>query len=108
MAMTQLLLAWLGTLAAAVSFLGLFVDGFDRWTSVLLTFLGAALWAGVGLGGFDVIVRNSAVATASEPVLPVAYAGIGLSVLVALYGMYDLLLGVSAETDETDVREVFR
>lgn len=108
MAMTPLLLAWLGSLAAGVTFLGLFVDAFDRWTHVLLTFLGAGLWATFAVGGMDVIVRDSAVATASEPVWMLVYPGVGMTVLVALFGVRDLLAGAGQETSERDVREVFR
>ena len=110
MAMTPLLLAWLGTFAALVSYLGLFKRGQfdDDWTPVLLTFLGAALWAMVGMGGFDVIVTDAVDPPVSEPVTPVAYVGIGLAMLVGLYQLADLLLGFGKTASETDIEEVFR
>lgn len=107
MAMTPLLLAWLGTLAAGVTFLGLFVEGFDRWTHVLLTFLGSALWGIFGMGAMSVVVTDGVSPPVSEPVWMLVYPGIGIAALVALYGMFDLVVGAGDAVGEQSESDFF-
>jgi uncharacterized membrane protein YuzA (DUF378 family) len=70
-----------------------------------LTFLGAGLWATFGIGAFDVVVTD---AGGTEPMEMLVYTGVGIAILVALYGFYDLLTGAGAEVSEQNVRDVFR
>jgi uncharacterized membrane protein YuzA (DUF378 family) len=107
MAMTQLALVFLGSLATLAT-IGMFVNVFDRWTSLLVTFLAAILWATFGLSSFDVIVRDAAYASASEPITPLAYLGIGLAMIIGVYGLADLVMGVGEEASDTDMSEVMR
>lgn len=107
MAMTELTLVFLGSLATLTT-IGMFVDVFDRWTSLLVTFLASILWATFGLSSFDVIVRDAAYASASEPITPLAYLGIGMAMIIGVYGMADLVVGISEEASDTDTSEVMR
>jgi uncharacterized membrane protein YuzA (DUF378 family) len=102
MVMTQLTLVFLGALATLAT-LGLFVEFDDRWTSILVEFLAAILWGLFGMSAFDVIVTEHVSPPVSEPILPLAYLGIGLAFIVALYGFYDLIQGFGAEASEADM-----
>lgn len=100
MATTELSLAMLGTMAALCSLV--LVLNADRPTTVVLSFVGAMLWGLFGLSAFDVLVLDTYAATKSEPILPLVYMGIGLSIVV---GMFWLLQLVKLLTDETDATE---
>lgn len=98
MAMTQLALLFLGSFATLTT-LGLFVDFGDDITGALVGFVGALTWGLFGVSAFDVIVRQTPFASASEPITPLAYLGIGLSVVVGLFSVKRLLAGVRQETE---------
>jgi uncharacterized membrane protein YuzA (DUF378 family) len=100
--MTQLALVFLGALSTLAT-LGLFVEFDDRWTGVLVEFLAAILWGLFGMSAFDVIVTDGVSPPVSEPILPLAYLGIGLAFILALYGFYDFVQGIGAEASETDM-----
>lgn len=100
MAMTDLALVWLGTLAA-VATAGLFVSFADRWTEFVVDVLAMVLWGVFGISSFDVIVGESP--TASEPILPLAYLGIGLAAAVGVYTAYDLVTGAAEQARDADV-----
>lgn len=104
MAMTMSALWFMGALAAGTGWLGLFREFDDHWTPVLLTFLSAITWALFGLSAYDVIVLDTAVASASEPIMPLVLLGLGLAFITALFGLYDLVTGLSREASDVSPR----
>lgn len=97
MAMTQLALVFLGslaTLATAGSLLNV-----DQATRVVMMFGASILWAWFGMSSFDVIVRDTGFASASEPILPLAYLGIGLAIVVGIGAIWSLLQLMRSETE---------
>jgi uncharacterized membrane protein YuzA (DUF378 family) len=105
MVMTQpalAILAGLGTLAL----IGMFRN-FDGATQVLIRFVGAIVWGMFGLGSFDVIVRSTSYASASEPILPLAFLGIGLAVVMALFALLELFGVIRRDAGEVDVEGLF-
>jgi len=99
--MTQLGLLFLGALAAMMSAAGLFGRFEDRWTNVVLAFAGSVVWGVFGISSFDVIVHSTAYSRQSEPMLPLAYLGVGFAVVVGLFGIRLLLVAVGGEVEET-------
>lgn len=99
MAMTELLLVFIGTLATLAT-LGLFVRFDDRWTGILLGFLASALWAILGFSAYDITMPGG---TDSEPVMPLVVIGFGLGALVFLYSMHDLFFGATEEAAEANI-----
>lgn len=97
MAMTQNALLFMGIFATGLGYLGLFktFSGDDRWTRVLLLFASAIIWGVFGLSSNDVIVRENAYASASEPIMPFVYMGFGLAFIVALFGVYELFQAIA-------------
>jgi len=106
MAVTEITLLILAALAT-LGTLGLFADYADRWTELLVTFTTALLWAIFGFSSFDVMVRNTAFATASEPIMPLVFVGFGFSAVVFMYGFYDLVAGVASEASEAADNSLF-
>jgi phosphate/sulfate permease len=102
MAVTQLALLFIGALAF-VATLGLFYRFGDRWTGILVEGLAAVLWGLLGLSAMDVIVRQSSFASASEPIWPLVFLGIGMALGVGLYAVYDIVEGVGRTANETDL-----
>jgi hypothetical protein len=105
MAMTQSVLLSLGAFATGLGYLGLFktFGGGDRWTRVLLLFASAIVWGLFAMSSYDVIVRETSFASASEPILPLVYLGFGLAFIVALFGVSELLKAMAADaSDATD------
>jgi len=101
MAMTQLALVFMGVLAATLSGLGLLGPFNDDGTNVILSFIGAVVWGFFGLSSFDVIVFSSAYASQSEPIMPLVFLGVGLSIVVGVFSFHTLLKGVKDETEAT-------
>lgn len=99
--MTELVLVFLATLAVVTSTAGLFVNFDDHWTGVLVIFLGAVLWGVVAISSYSVIVPDGS--GASQPIMPMAVLGFGMSALVGLYGLYELLTGASTEASEANI-----
>lgn len=99
---TELLLAWLGTVALLAT-VGLFYRFGDRWTALLVELTGAVLWGLFAVASMTVIVPSGAAepATASMDVL--TYLGVGFSVATFLYFTYDLLVGLGDEASEADL-----
>jgi len=100
--MTQLALLFIGTLATLATY-GLFYQFGDRWTNLLIEFGASALWGLFAVSAMDVIVREAAFTTESEPIWPLVFLGLGMSVLALLYAIYDLAVRVSEEATETDI-----
>lgn len=98
MAMTPLVLVFMGSLATLAT-LGLFVGRFDAATRALTGFVGAITWGLVGLSAFDVIVTTHVDPPTSEPILPLAYLGIGLAAVVALFAIKELFAVLQSETE---------
>jgi len=106
MAVTELTLVFMATLALLAT-IGMFLNFADRWTELVVTLTASILWGVVGLSSFDVIVRNTSFATASEPILPMVYIGFSLAGMIAIYALADLVTGVAAEADEADITQLF-
>lgn len=107
MAVTETTILILSALAT-LSTIGMFLNFADRWTELLVTFTAAVLWGVLGWSSFDVIVRDTSFATASEPITPLVYVGFGFAAVIFLYGITDLLTGVKAEVRDTDMDEMLR
>lgn len=105
MPMTQLVLVFLASLASFATVLAgwmvMNAPRVDRWTRAVVTLGGAILWGIVGISSFDVVVTSHVNPPVSEPILPMAYVGIALSMLIGLYGLYDLLVGIGEEARNT-------
>lgn len=104
MAMTQLVLVFMASLATAATALSGWMAinsrRVDKLTRVPVTFGAAILWGIVGMSSFDVVVTSHVNPPVSEPIPSLAYVGIGLAMLVGLYAVYDLIVGISAEASE--------
>lgn len=96
--MTQLALVFLGSFASLTT-LGLFVAQFDAATRALTGFIGAVSWGLFGISSFDVIVTEHVDPPVSEPILPLAYLGIGLAIVVGLFATKELLAALRSETE---------
>lgn len=101
MAMTQSALIFIGALAT-LSTLGLFINLGDRWTNILVEFTASILWGLFGLSSWDVIVIDSFAVHHSEPILPLVYLGFGFAFILALYALYDLVVGAGQQAKETE------
>jgi len=103
MAISQSMLAFVGLLAASMSYIGLFKPfaGGDRWTRVLLLFGGAILWGMFGLSANDVIVgSNNMVTLESVTMLPLVYLGYGAAFVVALFGIFEMFQAITGQTSD--------
>lgn len=101
MAMSQLALLWVGTLAALLSFFGLFKSFDDNWTPVLLIFTGAILWGVFGLSAGDVLIPTGS-GTTSESMLPLLFVGLGLAMITALFGIGELVTAFGSDAADVD------
>lgn len=99
MANTQLSVLFIGALATAATY-GIFYQFRDRWTGLLVEVGAAALWGLFALSSMNVIVRDAAFASSSEPIWPLVYLGVGMSLLALLYVIYDGAQGVGSEASE--------
>lgn len=98
--MTQSVLLFLGTLGSIFSLGVVFRSKIERWTRVLITFVGSLCWAIVGMGSFDVVVGVTDSGTVvSEPIVPLAYLGIAISIVVGLFVIYDIYVGLVEEAE---------
>lgn len=95
-------LLWLGTFAALAGFLGLFKRFDDNWTPVLLTFLSAFAWGWFGVSSGDVLVRDTPFASASEPIQPLFYMGLGLAFITALFGIWQFFKAIGSDAESVD------
>lgn len=102
MATTQLALLFIGALATAAT-VGFFYRFGDRLTALLVELAAPILWGLFALSSMDVIVRDAAWASASEPVTPLVWVGIGFAVATFLLWLYDLFEGGSEAAMETDL-----
>lgn len=93
-----LLVIFNGSLAALLSYLGLFVRFQDRWTPLLMAYLGSGLWFIMGMSAFD--IRLGAATSGGEPVITYVIIGFGIGALVFLFATHDLLFGSVEEIDE--------
>ena len=111
MAMTELLLAWLGTLAvAATALAGWFAMNaarVEKWTRVLVEFAASVLWALFAVSAMDVIVPSGASTPVSESIYPMVFLGIGFALVTFVYFLYDLVVGISEAASESDLEETF-
>lgn len=101
MAMTQTALVMLGALATLAT-IGMFYDFPDRWTGVLVGFAAAFMWGLFGMSSFDVIVRDTSFATASEPIMPLVYVGVAMAMITGLFAINDLVKGVAGDASDVD------
>jgi len=94
MAMTQIGLVILAALATLMS-VALFVNFTDRMTRVVLLLGASLLWGIMGLSAFDVRMPSTTQADlyTNEPILPLAYTGIGLAMAVFVYTLWYLVEG---------------
>lgn len=105
MAMSELLLAWLGSVAVLATF-GLFYNFRDRWTALLVEFVASVLWGVFALSARDVIVPSGASTPVSESMDMLVFLGITFVIVTFGYFLYDLATGVSKEASETNVEEI--
>lgn len=105
--MTELLLAWLGTVALVATY-GVFYQFRDRWSNVLVEFGAAILWAVFAVSALNVTVPTGTSDPPSEPVMTLVYMGLAFAVVTFLYAIYDLLAGIGAEANQTDPEEFAR
>lgn len=103
MAITELTLVWLGSLATLAT-IGMFVEFGDDATQVIVSFAASILWGLFGMSGFDVIVDDAA--TVSTPIYSLAYLGIGFSLVIALFALYGLFEVLRGETEQTDPEQM--
>lgn len=103
--MTELLLAWLGTIALLAT-LGLFYDFRDRWTALLVEFTAAILWAFFAVSGMTVVVPSGASEPATASMDPLVYLGLGFALVTFLYAIYDLFVGITDEANSIDADDL--
>lgn len=102
--MTPITLVFLGFVALLATF-GIFMKRqLDRPTKILITFMAAALWGLFALSSMNVVIGETA--SASEPMDPLLWMGVGMTILTALYGIYDVFEGVGSEASDTDVESM--
>lgn len=101
MAMTELTLIWMGSLATLAT-IGMFVDFGDNATGVIVSFVASILWGFFGISSFDVVIADDA--SVSEPILPLAYLGIGLGVVIGIFTFYRLVRAVGRESGATEAQ----
>lgn len=102
MQMSELLLAWLGSVALLATY-GLFYQFRDRWTALLVEVAATVLWSLFAVSAMDVIVPSGASTPVSQPMYPLVYLGIGFAFVTFAYFMYDLVVGISEEASEADL-----
>lgn len=102
MAITPLILLGMGALAAGISYLGLFARFGDNFTPVLLQATAAAIWGAFGMSAFNVEMSQRLCCSREAEILPLAYLGIGLALLMALFMISDLFTAIGDEARQTD------
>lgn len=107
MAMTELLLAWLGSVALLATY-GLFYRFGDRWTAILVEFGAAVLWAFFAVSAMNVIVLSGATTPVRASMDLLVYLGIGFALVTFAYALFDLVVGVTEEAEESDLEDVTR
>lgn len=98
MALTQSALLWLGTVALLAN-VGMFVD-MDRFSSIVLPFVASILWGITAIASFDVSVVSGGT-TQSFAFVELVYPALAMAFGSALLGIYELLLGGSADVEES-------
>jgi hypothetical protein len=102
MASTPLTIFFIG-LVALLATIGMFVDFGEENTRVLMAFAAATVWGLLGVSSFDVVVYSGVeYPTASEPILPLAYMGIALALVCAVFGFYFLAQAIGDSTGATE------
>lgn len=104
MALTDLTLIWLGTVALLAT-LGLFYEFGDQWTGVLVEFVAAVLWAMFAISAMNVAVGDTN-PPATEPMMPLVYVGLALALLTFLFAMSDLVHTLRGDAAELDLDNV--
>lgn len=102
MAMTELLLVWVGSVALLATY-GLFYQFRDRWTAILVEFGASVLWGLFAVSAMDVIVPSGASTPVSASMDMLVYLGIGFALVTFVYFLYDLLAGIGAEAEDVSV-----
>lgn len=100
MAMSELILVWLGTVATATS-AAMFLprERVDAFTAMVLPFVAAFLWFVVAFGSLDVIVTDSDPLQSIE-VMPLFWLAGSFGVLSALVGIYAVVKRPAEDIDE--------
>jgi len=106
MAMTVLALVFIGTLATALSWAGLFGPLPQDGTNAAVSFAASVLWGVFGISAFDVIVHSTAYSSISEPIEPLAFMGIAFSLVVGLFSVKQLLAAVRGEVESTSEESI--
>lgn len=101
MAMTELALLFIGALATLAT-VGMFMDFRDLWTPVIVSFAAAMLWGLFGMSSFDVIVRDTSFAEASEPILPLVWLGFGFAFATGMFWLWQLKNALAGEVGAED------
>lgn len=104
MAVTSLVLVWLGTVALLAT-LGLFYQFREPWTGVLVGFAASVLWAFFAVASLSVTVGEGN-PPAVEEMTMLVYLGIGFAVLTFLFAVYDLLDTLRADAADADLQSV--
>lgn len=105
MAMTELLLVWLGSVAVLASY-GLFYTFADRWSGLVVELAATVLWSVFAIAAMDVIVPSGASTPVSEPVMLFTYLGIAFALITFSYFLYDLLAGIGSEAENVDLENI--
>lgn len=100
MAATPLFAVLFMGLVALLASIGMFVDFGDDATRVIVSFLASVVWGLFGMSSFDVYVDDAA--TVSEPIYALAYLGLGLAAVTALFAVLLLFQAIRSEAEQTD------
>lgn len=87
----------LGALAT-LGTIGLFMDFNDDVTHIVVGFAASIVWGLFGMSSFDVIVADSGGVITTNAILPLAYLGIALSLVIGLYVIWEFLAVLGSET----------
>lgn len=98
MAMTQLTVLWLMTVALLLSG-GLLRDFEDAATSVLLGFISSVFWGLAGIGAFSV---HTQAWPGSKSMDLLAIVGIGMALLVAALSLHELAVAIRRTSGTTE------
>jgi len=101
MAMPQLSLLFIGTLATAAGFTGLSYDFDDEWTAPLLAFISAILWGLFGMSSLDVLVPAGS-STSSIEIFSLALLGFALGFTTLLFAVYEFFMAWKESTNDVD------
>lgn len=101
MAMPQLSLLFIGTLAALAGFFGLTYDFEDEWTAPLLSFLSSVLWGLFGMSSQDIMVP-AGTETQSMQIMSLVLLGFALAFVTLLFAVYALFEAWKESTNAVD------